>query len=194
MPLATSYTIYNRCCEDALPGESCQHWKKGKKLRETKLMPVCLGNYAIFYCTLRAGRRQDKLPEKCFFWGELKNRKSITDILSNMFGDLSKANFVKILFGNATQFSEPKTTKVLVGSLYRNKSQPFCYSQKNQNGTIYCNILLNFRIRTIMMDPLTPQDGTWCTKIYEDDARARIFCRIARRSIAHSIWSLFTCH
>ena len=55
--------------------------------------------------------------------------------------------------------------------------------EKDQNRTVFCYILSNFRICTILMEALTPLDRTSCIKMYKNNARSSLFCRKAKRSI-----------
>ena len=58
--------------------------------------------------------------------------------------------------------------------------------KKNVDRTIFHHILWNFRMCTILIEGLTPLNRTSCTKMYKNNARSRLFCRIAKRSILHS--------
>ena len=62
-------------------------------------------------------------------------------------------------------------------------NRPFSYSEKNQNRTVFCYILSNFRMCTIVKEALTQLDRTSCMKMYKNNARSSLFCRIAKRSI-----------
>ena len=78
--------------------------------------------------------------------------------------------------------------KILLEGMFGNKNstfhRPFSYSEKNQNRTVFCYILSNFRICTIPIEALTPLDRTSCIKMYnKNNARSCLFCRIAKRSI-----------
>ena len=42
----------------------------------------------------------------------------------------------------------------------------------------------NFQICTIVVEALTPLDRTSRIKLHKSNARSRLFCRIAKRSIA----------
>ena len=41
---------------------------------------------------------------------------------------------------------------------------------------------------TIVIEALTPLDRTSCIKMYKNNARSRLFCRIAKRSIKIGDW------
>ena len=54
---------------------------------------------------------------------------------------------------------------------------------KNQNRTMLrCNFK-NFRMCIIVIEPLTPLDRASCINLYKNNARSRLFCRMAKRSI-----------
>ena len=55
--------------------------------------------------------------------------------------------------------------------------------KKNLNRTMLWGILKNFRMCTILIEALTPLDRTSRIKLYKNNARSRLFCRIAKRSI-----------
>ena len=57
--------------------------------------------------------------------------------------------------------------------------------KKNLNRTILCYILSNLRMCTIVIEALTPLDRISCIKMYKNNARSRLFCRIAKRSIGN---------
>ena len=54
---------------------------------------------------------------------------------------------------------------------------------KNLNRTMLCCSLKNFRTCTISIEGITPLDRTFCIKMYVNNARSRLFWRIAKRSI-----------
>ena len=62
-------------------------------------------------------------------------------------------------------------------------NKPFSYSKKNQNRAVFCYILSKFRMCTILIQGLTPLDRTSCIKMYKNNSRSSLFCRIAKRSI-----------
>ena len=57
----------------------------------------------------------------------------------------------------------------------------FSYSEKSQNRTIFCYILWHFRICTMVIEALTPLYRTSRIKMYKNNARSRLFFRIAKR-------------
>ena len=71
---------------------------------------------------------------------------------------------------------------IVILSLYR----PLSYPDENQNRRKFCYILQNFRICTIVIEALTPLDRTSYIKMYKNNARSRLICRIAKRSIDRS--------
>ena len=64
----------------------------------------------------------------------------------------------------------------------KKNNRPFSYSEKNQNGTVFCYILSNFRMPTMLIEALTPLNRKSCIKMYKNNARSSFFCRIAKRS------------
>ena len=62
-------------------------------------------------------------------------------------------------------------------------NRPFSYSENNQDVMVFCYTLSNFRICTILIEPLTPFDRTSRIKMYENNARSSLFCRIAKRPV-----------
>ena len=71
------------------------------------------------------------------------------------------------------------------------KNRPFSYSEKERESNDvlmhfeeFSNMHKNCRTRARAMEALTPLDRTSCIKIYEINARSRLFRRIAKRSIA----------
>ena len=54
--------------------------------------------------------------------------------------------------------------------------------EKNQNRTIFLYILKNFRMQTIGIEALTPLDRASGIEVYKNNARSRLFRRIARSS------------
>ena len=56
--------------------------------------------------------------------------------------------------------------------------------ENNHNRTVFCYILSNFRICPTLIKALTPLDRMSCIKMYKNNARSSLFCRIAERSIA----------
>ena len=68
--------------------------------------------------------------------------------------------------------------------MYHNR--PLSHSEKNQNRTIFCYILQNFRMCTIIKEALTPFDRTSRIKMYKNNARSRPFSRIANGSMTSS--------
>ena len=56
--------------------------------------------------------------------------------------------------------------------------------RKNLNRTTFVYILKNFRMCTIAIEALTSLHRTSRIKMYKNIARSRLFCKIARRSIA----------
>ena len=67
----------------------------------------------------------------------------------------------------------------------------FCYSEKNQNRTIFCYIMQNFRLCTMVKEALTPLDRASSMKMYKNSTRSRFFCRIAKRSIKKALMKPF---
>ena len=67
---------------------------------------------------------------------------------------------------------------------FQSFNRPFSYSEKNPNQTILSYILQKFRMCTIVIKALTPLDQISRVKVYKNYARSRLFCRIAKRSIA----------
>ena len=79
-------------------------------------------------------------------------------------------------------------------SLFKLNNRPFSNSEKNQNGTVFCYILSNFRICAIHIEALTLLDRTARIKMYKNNARSSLFCRIAKRSIHWLPWHLCAFH
>ena len=52
---------------------------------------------------------------------------------------------------------------------------------------VFCYILSNFRICTILIEALTPLDRTSGIKMYKNNARSSLICRIAKRSIKRRV-------
>ena len=68
-------------------------------------------------------------------------------------------------------------------SRYNKRNRPFCYFERNQNRTVSGYILKDIRMCTIVLEALTPLNRTSHIKVYENNARSTLFCRIAKRSI-----------
>ena len=66
-------------------------------------------------------------------------------------------------------------------------NRPFGYSEKNQNGTVFCCILSNFRMCTILIEAPTPFDRTSrikCIKITLDPV-ATILMPLSQAKFLH---------
>ena len=107
--------------------------------------------------------------------------------------DFMSSCFLRVLFSLVTFFRYLLDPTLLLSILsfamfFASANRPFSYSEKNQNRTIdrtvFCYILSNFRICTILIEALTPLDRTSCIEMYKNNARSSLFCRIAKRSIS----------
>ena len=55
--------------------------------------------------------------------------------------------------------------------------------KKNVDRTIFNHIWWNFLMCTIPIEDQTTLNRSSCSKMYKNNARSRLFCRIAKRSI-----------
>ena len=62
---------------------------------------------------------------------------------------------------------------------------------KNLNRTMLGYNLKNFRMCIMVAEPLTPLDRNSRIKLYKNNARPRLFCKIAKRPINHK--HIFVC-
>ena len=126
--------------------------------------------------------------QKVYAFGGLWDKKYETILKTEILIFQSSANFdEKSLFVKITHHLDQEIRKKLVRGMFGNENKPFSYSEEECGSNDVSLQVVEFRIFTIAIEALTPLFRTSHIKLYKNIARSRLFCRIAKRSIPHSI-------